>query len=121
MNTYLPPNGFDLWHIAGWTMIHFLWIGTLVALAGFLCRWLLRRLSPNVRYATSLACFVLFAALPIVISAWLCQNPTSFQLEDSMRQGAEPVVTIAESLTDARLRQNAIVDPVPPINSAVPS
>src|SRR4051812_3405358 len=81
MNTYLPSNGFDLWHIAGWTMIHFLWLGTLVAFAALVSRWLLCRTSANVRYATSLTFLTLLAALPIIIATWLHQNPASFKGE----------------------------------------
>jgi beta-lactamase regulating signal transducer with metallopeptidase domain len=122
MNTYLPSTGFDLWHIAGWTMIHFLWLGTLVALAAFLCRWMLRRASANVRYAISLACLALFAALPILVAAWLHQNPSSFRVEASLqqREKRKPIIATAAHLRDAEFTQNAPVDLVPPINSASP-
>ena len=55
MNAYLSSNGIELWHIAGWTMVHFLWLGTLVAAAAAVCRFFLRRTSPNIRYAFMLA------------------------------------------------------------------
>ena len=47
MNTCLFASVENTWLLAGWTMIHFLWLGTLVALAGLLSRWLLRRTSPR--------------------------------------------------------------------------
>src|SRR3954466_4401500 len=105
MNTYLPSNGFDLWHIAGWTMIHFLWIGTLVGLVAFLCGWLLRRSSANFRYGTSLTCLALCAGLPILVAAWLHQNPGSYQVEESLRQGADSthVVEIAAPQLGSKL------------------
>ena len=38
MNAYLSSNGIELWHVAGWTMVHFLWLGALVAAAAAVCR-----------------------------------------------------------------------------------
>ena len=74
MNAYLPFEAIELWHIAGWTMIHFLWLGALVAAAALVCRLLLRRASSNVRYATALLCLLLLATTPLGIAAWLIQN-----------------------------------------------
>lgn len=120
MNTHLFASIENIWLLGGWTMIHFLWVGTLVGLAAFLCRWLLRRSPANFRYAMSLACFALFAGLPIVIATWLQQNPSFYQVEDSLRQGAEPVFATAAPTSDAKLTHNAAIDLAPPINSAVP-
>ena len=30
MNTDLRFDGIELWQLAGWTMLHFLWLGTLI-------------------------------------------------------------------------------------------
>lgn len=55
------------WTAAGWTMIHFLWVGAIVALSvRFAGRLLLSRAPPQIRYAVSLAglaAMVLTAAL----------------------------------------------------------
>jgi beta-lactamase regulating signal transducer with metallopeptidase domain len=59
------------WQLAGWTMLHFLWVGTGIAVAGAAACFACRRASPNVRYAASLATFVLLAASPVVIAVWL--------------------------------------------------
>ena len=37
MNAALPANVSDLWFITGWTMIHFLWLGAIVAAAALVC------------------------------------------------------------------------------------
>src|SRR5436190_23214369 len=75
MNTYLFADIPNAWLLAGWTMIHFLWLGALVALAAGFCRWLLHRASPNVRYVTALTSLTLCAALPIAIATWQSTRP----------------------------------------------
>ena len=74
MNTILFANVTNIWLLAGWTMIHFLWLGTLVAAAGFLVRLLLHRIAPNVRYVAALACLAILAVLPIGIATWLATH-----------------------------------------------
>ncbi len=70
---YLAPWE-PLWQLAGWTMIHFLWIGTLLALALVVLRLGFRRAAPNVRYAMTLACFVAVALAPLAIATWLARE-----------------------------------------------
>jgi beta-lactamase regulating signal transducer with metallopeptidase domain/ankyrin repeat protein len=57
------------WDLAGWTMLHFIWVGSLVAVLAALGRQLLRRAHPDVRYAYALASLTLLAAAPAVIAA----------------------------------------------------
>ena len=45
------PALFPVWHLAGWTMLHFIWAGSLVAVLAALGRQILRRAHPDVRYA----------------------------------------------------------------------
>ncbi|WP_425396628.1 M56 family metallopeptidase [Aeoliella sp.] len=59
------------WQLIGWTMLHFLWIGSLVALAILVMRLALRRAGPNVRYTTTLLGFAILAMAPLVIAGWL--------------------------------------------------
>ena len=42
-------RGAELWFVASWTMLHFLWLGTVAGLAAMACRLLLRRASADVR------------------------------------------------------------------------
>ena len=84
MNTDLRFDGIELWQLAGWTMLHFLWLGTLVGLVAGACRLLLRQASPNVRYATAVTTLVVLASLPLSIAAWLVITyPTDFLTEDA--------------------------------------
>src|SRR5436853_811106 len=89
MNTILFASDVNAWNLAGWTMIHFLWLGALVALFAFAGRWLLRRTPANIRYAFALACLSLLAALPIAIATWLHQNLPPSQVADSLWRAAD--------------------------------
>lgn len=59
------------WRLAGWTMVHYLWVGTLIGLGTYALRALLPRSSPSLRYAGTLACFFALATAPMVIAVWL--------------------------------------------------
>ena len=57
------------WLLAGWTMLHFLWVGTLIALVNAALRRMLRRAPPEARYGLALLGFATMAATPVLI-AW---------------------------------------------------
>ncbi len=105
MNAYLPFDAVHLWHIAGWTMIHFLWLGAIVAVVAFLCRLLLRRAAPNVRYAAALGCMIILTTLPLGIAAWLLAN--SEQSVDVVNEPAVTRRTSDSNTTIIELRENA--------------
>jgi beta-lactamase regulating signal transducer with metallopeptidase domain/multidrug efflux pump subunit AcrA (membrane-fusion protein) len=86
MNAPMSSSHFDLWMVAGWTMIHFVWLGTFVALAALMSRWLLRRTSATVRYAVALACLAMLAAMPIAIAMWLHEYSPSVRIADQPPQ-----------------------------------
>lgn len=77
MSALLRFDGIELWHVAGWTMLHFLWLGTLVALAAGVSRLALRRVSASVRYMAALMFFAMVAAAPFVIAVWLASQAPS--------------------------------------------
>ena len=53
------------WIAAGWTILHFLWVGVVIGLAA--AGWLaLRSARPNVRYAFALVCLAALAVSPVV-------------------------------------------------------
>lgn len=64
----------QLWHLAGWTMIHYLWIGSLIGVAAYLLRLPIRRRTPALRYALTLACFFAMATAPVGIATWLASD-----------------------------------------------
>ena len=86
MSAPMSANVSDLWLLTGWTMIHFMWLGTLVALAALLLRTLLRRASAGVRYTAALACMCALVALPLAIAVWIQRDIP--QLATEARAGA---------------------------------
>ncbi|QDT76161.1 M56 family metallopeptidase [Lacipirellula limnantheis] len=64
----------SLWQLAAWTMIHSLWLGAAVALAGGFLRLACRRAAPNTRYAISLATLAALTLTPLAAAAWLSVN-----------------------------------------------
>jgi beta-lactamase regulating signal transducer with metallopeptidase domain/biopolymer transport protein ExbD/C-terminal processing protease CtpA/Prc len=114
MNAILFADATNAWLLAGWTMIHFLWLGTLVAMAAFFCRWLLRRASANLRYAVSIACLSLLAALPVAIASWLhAYSPPSSEM--STREHS-PAVQL-ESAPRSKSSAAKVAVPNPPPNA----
>ena len=65
MNALLHASVSDLWSLAGWTMVHFLWLGAIVAAVALVARVALRSASPNARYAVAIGSLFLLAALPL--------------------------------------------------------
>src|SRR5688500_12343953 len=85
MNPYHGIESITLWHVAGWTMVHFLWLGALVGIAAAALRLVLRRASPNARYVAAFTGLAILTALPLFIAGWLMQDPkTNVRLESSI-------------------------------------
>ena len=80
MNPISSLSGLDLWPVAGWTMVHFLWLGALVGLAAGACRLALRRAPAGIRYAAALVCLAILAAMPLGIAAWVGSNSLPTQM-----------------------------------------
>src|SRR5450631_751310 len=84
MNTYLRIDGFELWQIVGWTMLHFLWLGTAIGATALACRVLVRRAPASIRYVVAMASMLALAASPVVVAAWLVsRTPSSLSLHES--------------------------------------
>ena len=65
MNLTIAPQAVEWIHAVGWTLLHFLWQGALVAAAYGVARIALAHARPQARYALGLAALALLAALPI--------------------------------------------------------
>ncbi len=83
-------TGFRLWQIAGWTMLHYFWIGALLGAAAMVLRRLLQPTSPTVRYTAALGCFFLLCASPIGIAAWATLHVPSQTLPNVALDVAPP-------------------------------
>lgn len=75
MTPPLPSGVTSLWTLAGWTMLHFAWMGTLLALVAALGRLLLRATGtgPDARHSWSLLTFLALAATPPAIALSLAR------------------------------------------------
>jgi uncharacterized protein (TIGR03435 family) len=58
-------------HVAGWTLVHFLWQGALVGLAAAAALWLLRSRSAQTRYVVACGALAMMLVLPIVTARLL--------------------------------------------------
>ncbi len=90
MNAYLAFDSSEVWHLAGWTMLHYLWLGTLVGIVALISRLLLRRAAPNVRYTLALGWLMLLAILPLGIAAWLATNSQTTASRSPLASAATP-------------------------------
>ena len=58
----------QIWLIAGWTILHYIWVGVAITGIAWLGRLLLlRRASSNLRYLYSVTCYVSLTLSPIVV------------------------------------------------------
>lgn len=62
------------WQAAGWTCLHFLWLGAAIGLLAAAGRRLLRRAAPHARYVFTLGCFCALAVAPLGLFAGLLRN-----------------------------------------------
>jgi beta-lactamase regulating signal transducer with metallopeptidase domain len=72
--------GVEWWHVAGWTMVHFLWLGAIVGAAAGVLHLLLRRCSPNGRYVAALGTLGILSALPLGIAGWIVSTGPATQI-----------------------------------------
>lgn len=63
-----------LWQVAGWTMLHFLWIGGLFALFAALVQRQVQRCSLEIRYSVAVTQFFMLALIPCGLFAWKMNN-----------------------------------------------
>ena len=59
---------FRIWQIAGWTMLHYLWVGAVLGILVAAVRLLLRSHGANVRYLAALGCFAVLGIAPLPIA-----------------------------------------------------
>jgi beta-lactamase regulating signal transducer with metallopeptidase domain len=128
MNAILGVDGGGLWQLVGWTMLHFLWLGTAIGATALACRVLVRRAPANFRYVLAMASMLALAASPIVIAAWLVSRtpaglsvPVASLGGESLSKplpsgfvGGVSEATTSESLT--AVTKNLIVQPAQDIN-----
>ena len=110
-------------HVAGWTLVHFAWQGTLVALAAAVALWLLRHATAQSRYAVG--CLALGAMLVLPgATAWrLVAAPESGTPVAEVRRAVFVRVAAGEPVQRDRLfmgiRRRAPIPPGAPAGASL--
>ena len=90
MNVLEILAGLDWWFVAGWTMLHYLWLGLAVGVTAGASRLVLRRASAQVRYGVAVVWLVVLALLPAGIAVWVGSRPQSVKDERNPGDRAMP-------------------------------
>ena len=98
------------WMAAGWTMLHFLWVGVGVGLLAASARLILRTAHPGVRYVVALLFLVALATAPCVIYTRGLDPPPA-PVSSSDVASAEPVR--ATEPPGLSISENAAGSPLP--------
>jgi GWxTD domain-containing protein len=77
MTSLIPLYEQPLIHAVGWSLLHFLWEGAIVALLLTSALRLLRNRSAQLRYVAACCALVLMAASPLVTFGWLAVNSSA--------------------------------------------
>jgi hypothetical protein len=87
-------NANTLWLGMGWTMLHFLWIGTVIGLSGAMVMHTMRRATSEARYGTALLVFSLLALAPPVIAWWLAASTGPAARDQSVSAFTAPLEVV---------------------------
>ncbi len=104
-----PFNEASYWVVAGWTMLHFLWVGGLIGLLAGAGRLALGSTRPIIRYTYALTCLAALTVAPVAIAAVL-------MTERSTPSGEPLVMPLDLSESD----EAASTQVIPPDRAVVP-
>ncbi len=90
-------TGSTPWFVAGWTMLHFLWVGALAGLFAAVLRRALRHARPELRYTAALSCLAGTALAPVLIAAAVAGSGATAN-SSSTRFATPPVAAIPPSI-----------------------
>ncbi len=91
MNDMLETLQHPIVHRVGWSLVHLLWQGSVLACVLWVVLWLMRRRSPNARYLCS-ACAL--ATLPVMLAVTFALTPAKHASAESQADEAPPVALI---------------------------
>ena len=81
---------FRIWQIAGWTMLHYLWVGGVLGAIALMMRRLLRWRAANLRYLAALGCFAVLGIAPLPIAVIVTSSLPPPPPRSEPRVEAEP-------------------------------
>ncbi len=93
MNTAVPLLSSPMVHHLGWTLIHFLWQGAVVAAVYAALRHMLRGKSPAVRYHLAMGTLAVMAALPVITFIHLSHMPAGAAVNGTPQMLASTTVS----------------------------
>jgi beta-lactamase regulating signal transducer with metallopeptidase domain len=102
------PTISQLWTAAGWTMLHLMWVGAVIALIASLVRGIFRSACPETRYGVALLCLLAMSVSPALILAWVVKPGP----------GAQP---LAATLSSDLSRMSPLASESDPLPSRLPS
>lgn len=106
------------WQIAGWTMVYFLALGTLVAIVAAVLRWVMRSAAPALRYATSLTVFAGLTLLPAGIAVWLSLSMPAIHSLSELPSATSPAVI---DLAVEKVAVSTAIPEISPVETAPPT
>src|SRR5262245_58511284 len=91
----------DGWLAAGWTMIHFVWVGAVIALLVAIARRMLRNAAVELRYTVALAGLALLALSPIAI-CWRVSRAIKVEHSFQATENAKPATPALREASEPR-------------------
>lgn len=129
MNTLTSLIHHPWTEILGWSLVHFLWQGVLVAAGLGLALWGLQRASANARYLAGLTALGLAALCPLGTAVWMAHSTASITPENETTLSAVneptqlpqvPQVPLTESASAERIEQSPRPESSPPLSMTSP-
>lgn len=93
-------TGIRLWQVAGWTMLHYVWIGAALGAVALVARHALRSAPASVRYLAALGSLLLLSAAPVAIAVVVAQStaPVAHNAPPPLHFAAHPVTRYLDEM-----------------------
>ena len=78
MSATLSTNS-PVWTVAGWTMLHMVWVGAAIGFVAALMRRIFKSGRPETRYGVALTCLFALSVSPVLIFAWVFEPDSGTQ------------------------------------------
>ena len=102
----------ESFHRLGWTLLHFMWQGLIVAALLAICIRLMSRRSANARYVTACGAMVLLAILP-VLTYWLAPIPVSVEASQAETIPAPTALLTEYAIVATHIEISEVISPEP--------
>ncbi len=86
----------SVWRLAGWTMLHYLWVGGVMAALAAAGRRMLRQVHPDVRYGYAVASLTTLAVAPAFIAWTISRGPSAPATPPRIASGLGPILAAVD-------------------------